>query len=65
MSNTTETTPARISRVGALQASIAGGDAQRAGHPPTDCPHPANGTVVERFHGFYWRKGWAAAHNAT
>lgn len=54
-------TPERISRVGALRAATAGGEAQRAGADVTDCPHPATGTVVERFYAFYWRKGFRAA----
>jgi hypothetical protein len=62
--NTTTSTPERISRAGATQAAIDGGEAYRAGTPSTSCPHPIDGSVVQRFYALHWTRGWRGASTA-
>lgn len=67
MSDTTSTTtatPARISRADAIRAAVAGAAARDAGQPVTDCPHAADGGVVDRYYARQWRLGWAEADTA-
>lgn len=50
----------RISRVNALRAAAAGGEAFRAGACPSACPY-CRETQTDRFLAYYWLAGWRAA----
>lgn len=50
-----------ISRVAALNAARAGGNAQREGKAASECPHNVAGDPDERFLASFWVKGHTAA----
>lgn len=54
-----------ITRVEALNATKAGGEAQRAGKAITSCPHKADGNPADRFLATHWVKGYNVADRAT
>ncbi|HEY1176521.1 MAG TPA: Rmf/CrpP family protein [Phytomonospora sp.] len=58
-------TDEKMTRTGALRAAVAGGEAQRAGKPVTDCPHQATSPdPAARFLAHHWVRGWTAAATA-
>jgi len=54
-----------ITRVQALDAARAGGDAARAGKAVTDCPHKVDGNPADRFLASHWVSGFNAADRAA
>lgn len=54
----------QISRVAAVNATRAGGEAQRAGKHVSDCPHDVAGSPEERFLASFWVKGHSSSTTA-
>jgi ribosome modulation factor len=57
------TMPTKITRVGALEAARAGGEAYRAGTTRTECPYEP-GDLGDEYMAHYWMRGFRKAAEA-